>query len=102
MKDTQNQLKQIQKELDEAQKQAEAYQKEKTDDSETNDTSNIALTKEEQEAFEQVNKAKAKGEKLGAEAAAKIFEQQQGQSEQENVKQFSDLKKKLESTSLQV
>lgn len=66
------------------------------------DKSDLRISKEEKDALDKVNKAKEQGEKIGAEAAAKLLQQAKGQSLEENTKQFSQLKKKLKDTSQQV
>lgn len=62
----------------------------------------VGISKEEKEALDKVNKAKEQGEKIGAEAAAKLLQQAKGQSLEENTKQFQSLKTKLKDTSQQV
>ena len=127
MKKTQNELKQISKELEDAQKQADEYQKERqfeelqvsskmvstmnlptasndsslsmtneslsltsqqSDSAEISDAQNMALIKDEKDAMSQVEKAKEVGEKIGAEAAAKMIETAKNQSLAENEVQF--------------
>lgn len=64
--------------------------------------SEVGMSKEEKDAIDKVDKAKQEGEKIGAEAAQKMIEQAKEQSQEENNKQFEQLKSKLQSTSKQV